>query len=254
MINEPFFYALAVPAVLIVGISKGGFGGGMALISVPLLSLAVPPLQAAGIMLPLLCLMDLFGVHAYRRSWDRPNMSVILPAALAGIGLGSLSAGLLEERQIRLIVGLIALVFTADHWIGGRGKRAPTGLSRLKGGLWASVAGFTSFLAHAGGPPLAVYLLPQRLDKTIFVGTTVMFFAVVNYAKLVPYAWLGQLGPGNLLTALVLAPLAPLGIWLGLWIHKRTTARVFYEICYAVVFLAGCKLVYDGLELRLAAG
>ncbi|MEE8544347.1 MAG: sulfite exporter TauE/SafE family protein [Alphaproteobacteria bacterium] len=247
MITEPLFYLIAVPAILVAGISKGGFGGGVGLLAVPAMALVVPPLQAAGIMLPLLCLMDLFGLHAYRGSWDRPNMAVILPAALSGIALGTLSAGVLEEHHIRLLVGVIAVSFTADHWLGRRGREAARPRNLVKGGLWGVVSGFTSFLAHAGGPPISVYLLPLRLDKTVFVGTTVVYFAAVNYAKLAPYAWLGQLGPVNLMTALVLSPLAPVGIWLGLWLHTRISPELFYKVCYSFVFVAGCKLLYDGL-------
>lgn len=246
VIAEPLFYALAVPAILVVGISKGGFGAGLGILAVPLMSLAVPPLQAAGIMLPLLCLMDLFGLYVYRRVWDRANMAVMLPAALVGIAIGTMSAGLLEERHIRLLIGVIAVAFVSDHWIGRRRRRAPKGRSVLKGGWWAAVSGFTSFLAHAGGPPLSVYLLPQRLDKTLFVGTTVVFFAVVNYAKLLPYAWLGQLGTDNLMTAVVLSPLAPLGMLLGVRLHRLISGGVFYEVCYAITFVAGLKLLYDG--------
>jgi uncharacterized membrane protein YfcA len=247
VITEPLFYLIAVPAILISGISKGGFGGGVGILTVPAMALVVSPLQAAGIMLPLLCLMDLVGLRAYRRTWDRASMAVLAPAALAGITLGALSAGLLEESQIRLVIGVIAVSFTADYWLGRRGHEAPKARNRLKGGLLGVVSGFTSFLAHAGGPPISVYLLPLRLDKTVFVGTTVVYFAAVNYAKLAPYAWLGQLGSINLMTALVLSPLAPAGMWLGLWLHTRVSPELFYKLCYAFVFVAGCKLLYDGL-------
>lgn len=246
MIEEPLFYFLAVPSVLVMGISKGGFGGGVGLLAVPLMALAVPPLQAAGIMLPLLVAMDMTVVWAYRRDWDRRAIAVLLPAGVAGIALGSLSAGLLGDAEMRLLVAAVALSFTLDHWLHGA-NRAPRPANVLKGGVWAGISGFTSFLAHAGGPPLSVYLLPLKLDKTVFVATTVIFFAGVNLVKLAPYAWLGLLDGTNLATSAVLSPLAPLGIWLGVRLHRRVAPELFYRICYFFIFLAGCNLLYDGL-------
>jgi uncharacterized membrane protein YfcA len=254
VIVEPVFYLLAVPAIFIAGISKSGFGGGVGLLAVPMMALVIPPMQAAGIMLPILCLMDLFGLWAYRRTWDRSSMAVILPAAIVGIALGTATADLMNEQIIRLLVGLVALTFSLEYWIGRSRVRPPKERNPLKGGFWAMVSGFTSFIAHAGGAPISMYLLPLRLDKTMFVGTTVVFFAVVNYAKLAPYAWLGLLDLSTLSTALVLSPLAPLGIWLGLWLHRRVSPRLFYEICYSFIFIISLKLLYDGLGLAALLG
>jgi hypothetical protein len=247
VIVDPWFYAFAVPSILLIGISKGGFGSGLGILTVPLLALVIPPLQAAGILLPILCLMDLVGLWAYRAKWDRPNMRIMVPAALGGIAIGTATAGLLDERYFRLIVGGIAVLFALDYWLRRGEARAATGRSLAKGGFWSLVAGFTSFVAHAGGPPISIYLLPQKLDKTIYVGSTVVLFAIINYVKLVPYAWLGQLAPGNLWTSLVLAPLAPLGMGLGIWLHNRVSPRFFYQACYVLIFVVGAKLVWDGV-------
>lgn len=247
MIDIPLFYMIAVPAVLLVGISKGGFGSGLGILAVPSMALVVSPVQAAGIMLPILCLMDLFGVWTYRRSWDAANMKIIVPAAGVGILIGTFTFGAIDENTIRLIIGGIALIFAADHWIGRRGEEA-AGTSVIKGGFWSIVAGFTSFVAHAGGPPLSVYLLPQRLDRALFVGTTVIFFTAVNYTKLVPYWWLGQLAPGNLMTSLVLMPLAPIGVLLGIRLREVVSQKLFYETCYVFLTLAGAKLTWDGVS------
>ncbi len=146
------------------------------------------------------------------------------------------------------MVGLIAGTFAINYYLGfvalePRGRHVPAGT------FWGAIAGYTSFLAHAGGPPLVIYLLPQRLDKTIFVGTTVIFWAVVNYVKLIPYAWLGQFDSENLATALLLCPLAPLGMWLGLRLHRLIPQLLFYRICYALTLLVGLKLVWDGARL-----
>jgi uncharacterized protein len=246
------FYPVAVIAILLTGISKGGFGaaGG---ISVPLMSIFIAPLEAAGIMLPILCAMDLFGVHAYRGRWSREHLKALLPGALVGIAAGTIAFGALPVNAIRLIVGAIAVMFALNQWLrlteriathlaAGRAKPG-----RMAGAIWGSLAGFTSTLAHAGGPPFTVYLLPQKLDKTLFVGTSVIFFFTVNYLKLVPYHFLGQLNVGNLAVALAFAPLAPLGIWLGVWLHRRVSERTFYNISYTLLLATGLKLVYDAL-------
>ncbi len=261
MITDIWFYLAAIPAILITGISKGGFGGALGVMAVPILSLVIPPAQAAAIMLPLLCCMDLFGVWAYRSTWSRKLMWIILPAALAGILLATSLYSWLEDYWIRFLIGLLAIGFTMNYWLGlvasmkASAEASSEGKppSRIKGYLWGSLAGFTSFVAHAGGPPISVYLLPLKLDKTIFVGTTVMFFTSVNYIKLVPYAWLGQFPVENLTTSLVLIPLAFVGIKLGIWLHHRIDAMLFYRVCYLFLFFTGIKLVYDGIAGFLGA-
>lgn len=246
-IQEPMFYLLAIPALLIVGISKGGLGGGLGVAGVPLLSLAVEPATAAAVLLPLLCCMDLMGLRAYKGQYHRGNMRILLPAAAVGIGIGVLVFRYLSTPTLRLIIGVVAVGFTLFYWLGGREQRPPRTVSKLRGGFWGTVAGFTSFVAHAGGPPLSVYLLPQRLHKTLFVGTTVVFFTLINYMKLVPYVWLGQLNRQVLMTALVLSPLAFVGIGLGVWLHTRINETLFYRICYIFLAVTGLKLMWDGL-------
>lgn len=247
IIAEPIFYLVAVPAVILTGIGKGGFGAGLGIVAVPAMALIVPPLQAAGIMLPILCVMDIFGVWAYRRHWDRQLIWTMLPAAAVGIAIGAILAGVVEEAHFRLIIGVIAVAFALDHWLAGRARAEAQRPNRVKGAFWSGISGFTSFVGHAGGPPVSVYLLPLKLDKTIYVGTTAIFFATVNYIKLAPYAWLGQLDATNLATAAVLFPLAPLGIWLGIWMHRRVSSELFYRLCYIFVFAIGCKLLWDGV-------
>lgn len=251
LVADPLFYLLAVPVVLWVGVSKGGFGGGAGMVAVPLLSLSVPLPQAAAILLPILCAMDLFAVAAYRGQYSAVNLRRLLPAALVGIGAGGLAFGTLDDRWLRLVVGVIAVAFVAQWALALLRHRGRAAAARRPGALsaafWGSVAGFTSTLAHAGGPPVSVYLLPQRLPPTLFVGTTVIVFTVINYAKLVPYAWLGQLRAENLLTSLVLLPLAPVGIRLGRWLHDRVDDVLFYRITYALLLVTGLKLIAEGL-------
>ena len=243
------FYPVAVIAILLTGISKGGFGVGAGGLAVPLMSIFIAPPEAAGIMLPILCAMDLFGAHAYRGRWSRTHLRVLLPGAIVGIGLGALAFGALSVNAVRLLLGLIAVTFALNKWFG-LAERFATRVAapgRVAGVFWGGAAGFTSTLAHAGGPPFAVYMLPQRLDKTLLAGTSVVFFLVVNYVKLVPYAFLGQLNPGNLAAALIFAPLAPLGVWLGVWLHRRISEQAFYGVSYALLFATGVKLIWDAI-------
>jgi len=247
MLAEPFFFLVAIPAILITGISKGGFGGGLGIVSVPLMALAISPIQAAAIMLPILCLMDLTALWHFRGKADWQQLRILLPAAVVGIALGALGFQYMSEAQLKLLIGSIALGFVGHRYLKRHVQQAlPT--SRVRGGFWGLVAGFTSFGVHAGGPPLSVYLLPLRLQKTVFAATTVLFFTTVNQVKLIPYFWLGQFNSENLMTSLMLAPLAPLGIWLGRLLHDRISDRGFFVICYLLLALAGIKLLWDGLS------
>lgn len=245
------FYPLAIFAIVLTGVSKGGFGGGVGGFAVPIMSVLIAPAEAAAIMLPILCAMDIFGVHAWRGRGAAQHLRILLPGAAIGIAVGALAFGALSTNAVRLLIGLIAVVFTLNRWFAVTEKLAarmalrPRPPGRLAGLFWGAVSGFTSTLAHAGGPPFAVYMLPQRLDKSLLVGTSVMFFFVVNYTKLLPYYLLGQLNLGNLATSLLFAPLAPLGIWLGVWLHRRISERLFYQVSYALLFVTGAKLVFD---------
>lgn len=251
MITDPLFYAVAVPAVLLAAISKGGFGGGLAMLGVPLLSLVIPAPQAAAIMLPILCLMDVMGVWAYRKSWHRRNFWILAAGALIGIGIGTVTIRWFSDGSIRLLVGCIAVVFSLDYWFRKKPATATANPDVGRGMFWGVLSGFTSFLAHAGGPPANTYLLPQRMDKTLFVGTMVMLFTAINYAKLLPYWWLGLLPVGNLAMSLSLAPLAPVGVVLGIWLHRRISPTWFYRLCYLFLFVTGLKLFYDGMSAML---
>lgn len=249
MIADPWFYVAAVPAVLLFGISKGGFGGGLGVVSVPLMALVISPVQAAAIMLPILCIMDLFAIRRFRGLWVWSELKVLVPASLLGIGIGTALFGYLSAAGIRLIVGFVAIAFTAYYWIsrGISSEAASTDFPRVYGILGGGMAGFTSFVAHAGGPPVNMYLLRRSLNRTEFAATTVFFFAVVNYVKLIPYSWLGQFDTSNLVTAAVLSPLAPLGIEIGHFLHRRVSDRFFFQSLYVLLFVVGCKLIYDGM-------
>lgn len=253
MFENPLFtslplYAAAIPAVLLAGISKGGFGGGVVFLCVPLISLVLPPAQAAAIMLPVLFLMDVITAVIYRRSWHRRDALYLSAGSVVGVAVGWFGFAVLSEDQTRLIVGLIALGFTLDHWLKIGPRKTLPEPDALRGGFWGAVGGFTSFFAHAGSPPVSVYLLPRGLEKQMFVGTFVVFFLLVNALKLPAYWQLGQFTQENLILAAILAPAAPVGIWIGLWCQKRLSDRYFYGVCYVFLFATGLKLVWDGVS------
>lgn len=247
-IDDPAFYAAAVVAVLVVGIAKGGLAGGIGLVGVPLMSLTIEPARAAAIMLPILMLMDMTAVRTYWGQWDRRNLLYTAPGAVLGTALGLATFDLLSANALRVLVGTIALAYALRWWIG-TSRRAARDAGWLRGTAWATLAGFTSFGVHAGGPPLHIYLLSQRMDKTTFQATTVAFFFAINWLKIGPYAWLGQLDGNNLATSVVLAPLALLGIKLGVVLHQRVDERWFFRVVYASLLVLGPKLIWDGLPV-----
>ena len=248
MITDPLFYFFAVPAILIFGIAKGGFGNAIGVVAVPLMALAVSPLQAAAILLPILCVMDVFAIRKFWRQWDVTNIVIMLPAGCVGVLVGSLTFSYLNEGHVRLLIGLLALVFALNFWLKSAGsiQKEP---DYIKGTFWSVIGGFTSFGIHSGGPPVNIYLLPQKLHPKVFMGTCAMFFWITNYVKLIPYFILGQLDSQNLQTSLVLLPLAPIGVGFGYYLHTRVSTTKFYNIFNFFLIITGCKLTYDGVML-----
>jgi uncharacterized protein len=253
LLSDPAFIIVAIIAVLITGIAKGGFGG-MALLAVPLMSLVISPVQAAGIMLPIMIPMDIMSIWIYRKTWDASILKLMLPSALIGITCGWMLAGFFNDDIIRLTVGLIAVSFIVHRWRSMLSKKEiddrevikkPTRLNTLLGIFWGACSGFTSFLAHAGAPPYQAYVIPKRLDKKIYAGTSVIFFGVGNLLKLIPYGMLGQFSVTNLTISLLLLPLVPVGVLLGVRINRRIDEALFYKILMTAILLVGIKLIYD---------
>jgi uncharacterized protein len=247
LITDPWFYAVALPAVLLMGISKSGFGAGFGALATPLMALAMPVPQAAAIMLPLLTVMDGFGVAALLRHCDRALLKLLLPAGLLGTAIGSASFGLFPVATVSGIVGGVTLLFLAIRLVfPPQADAAPP--PRWLGVLLGTASGFTSFVAHAGGPPIGFYVLPLKLTPIVTTATLAVFFAALNLSKWIPYAWLGLFDSRNLVTSLVLMPLAPLGVWIGVRIVKQISPALFVRLFEIGLLLTGLKLLADGLR------
>lgn len=241
----PFFVTGAL-VVFFTGVSKSGFAGGFSALGVPALSLFVLPQTAAAIMLPILCLIDVANIWHYRRDWDRRLLTWLIPAAITGIVIGALTFRHVDPDALKLGIAGFAFWFAIAAWPRSQAAVIPGKpggpLSAL---FFGSLAGFTSFIAHAGGPPVKGYLLSQRLEKTRFVATNSVFFFIVNQIKLLPYFMLGQFSTANLSMTLSLLPFVPLGVLAGFWMHRRVPQQVFSKVVCVLLLLAGVKLFYD---------
>ena len=247
LITEPWFYAAAIPAVLLMGLSKSGFLMGFGSLATPLLALAVPVPQAAAIMLPLLLVMDATGVQQLWRERDREMLRLMLPAGLLGTVIGTLLFGLVPSKIVAGVVGAITLLFLAQRLLFPPRRDAPPP-GRAAGFVLTTIGGFTSFVAHAGGPPIQAYVLPLKMNPLRLTATLAVLMGAINLSKWIPYAWLGLLDARNLATSLVLVPLAPLGVWAGVWAARRIDAKWFYALAYAGMAATGVKLLWDGLR------
>lgn len=244
--SDLYFWGIAILAVFIVALSKSGLVGSLGLVGVPLLSLVMPARDAAGMMLPLLLVMDAIAVWTYRKDADWRILKIMLPGAFVGTAIGWVLWSFVSDAMVLLFVGILTLLFILDALLPLRKKLEGLPPSRPWGTFWGGAAGFTSFISHTGGPPFQIYVLPQKLDPVKFSGTTAFFFAIVNSAKLVPYFFLGQLNVANLSHAAILAPLAIAGVLVGVSLVHRISAKRFYQLTYWLVFLLALKLIYDG--------
>ena len=247
MLTDPGFYLTSIPAVLLYGVAKGGFGGAVAVLSVPMMALVMPPTQAAAILLPILVVMDAFVVKTYWGVFDRRALRLLLPGALVGIAIGYATAEAMNEHYMRILIGALSLVFGLQYLLSLQ-TRASREHNVTSASVLGTLAGFTSFSIHAGGPPFTMYLLPKQLSPLLFAGTAGIFFAVVNVVKLVPYYSLGQFSSANLLYSLVLVPLAPLGVKLGHYLVQRSNTGFYYRVISFFLVVVGAKLLWEGMR------
>jgi uncharacterized protein len=247
MISDPWFYAAAIPAVLMMGLAKSGFLMGFGSLATPLMALAIPVPQAAAIMLPLLLVMDITGIRQLWAERDRELLRLLLPAGLIGTLVGTLLFGLVPAKNVAAVVGALTLLFLAQRLVFPPRRDAPPP-PRSVGFVLGIAGGFTSFVAHAGSPPLSAYVLPLKLTPIRLTATMAVLFGAINLSKWIPYAFLGLLDGRNLTTSLVLVPLAPLGVWIGVWATRRIASTWFYGLAYTGMAAAGLKLLWDGLR------
>lgn len=244
LITDPWFYAAAIPAVLLTGLSKSGFATGIGTLSVPLLALVIPVPQAAAVMMPLLLLADLIGLRLFRRDFDKKILRFILPFGLVGIVIGTLTFKLMSAHLVAGCVGVFTLLFLAQQlFFPPRSSSKPP--PRWLGAILVTLSGFTSFIAHAGAPPMNAYALPLKLKPMVFAATLAYFYFFINLAKWIPYAYLGLLDLRNFWTALLLMPFAGLGVWAGRKMAERMSPKMFYRLIYVGMFLSGSKLLWD---------
>lgn len=242
---EVWFWAAAVVAAALVGMGKGGVPI-VGMLAVPVMALVMNPVVAAGMLLPVYVVSDAFGLYAYRHAFDRRVLAILVPGAVVGIGIGWATASVVPEAAVTLLVGVIGLAF-ALNLILRKPVVAEARRAEVAPGLfWGAVTGFTSFVSHAGAPPYQVYTLPLGMTKAVFAGTSTIAFAVINAVKLVPYYALGQLNPGNLKMAAVLALPAVIAVFAGVRLVKVMPETLFFRLVTWALLLISLKLIWDG--------
>ncbi|MCQ1060299.1 sulfite exporter TauE/SafE family protein [Photobacterium sp. ZSDE20] len=245
MITDPLFYLTAVPAVLIYGIGKGGLGGALGIIAVPLMALTTSPIEAAAILLPLLFFMDIIAIWHHAKNCDYQQLKVMLPPAVVGIAIAGYFLSVTPEYGLEILIGTLSVLFSLQYVTSNKPKRVP---GKKQGYIWSLLSGFSSTTIHAGGGPISIYLLPQGLGKMQVIGTMAVLFGAMNFFKLIPYIWLGKMNATNLSTSLALLPIAPIGVMLGVCLLNRVSQEKLYQLCYFFLFISGIKLLWDGVQ------
>lgn len=237
---------LALAGVFLIAFMRGAFGGGFAIVGIPLLSLGLDPILAGALLAPLFIVIDLFALRYWKPgTWSRPDLVLLLPMLVLGIGLGALLLHVLDRHIVQVAMALITLGFTG-LWLRGGAAVGAAPRRPLHARVAGLASGITTMLAHAGGPPLAMYLLPLGLSKTMLGGTTSLFFTVANATKAGPWLWLARPGPEIWILMACCLPVIPLSVWAGWRLHGRLDQRQLYRICYGLLIVTALKLLWDG--------
>ena len=241
------FWTLASLAAVVVGLAKGGLPV-VGMLAVPMMALVISPVVAAGLLLPIYVISDMFGLWAYRRAYDKRVLAIMVPAMTLGVGIGWATASVVSEGWVKLAIGVIGAAFAISLLIRRGPPPAAKPANIAPGIFWGAASGFTSFVSHAGGPPYQVYVLPLKLEKAVFAGTATIAFAYVNAIKLIPYYALGQLSVSNLKIVAVLAVPASLAVFAGVWLVKIIPEKLFFQLVTWTLLAISIKLVWDGLR------
>jgi hypothetical protein len=239
--------AVALLAVGVIGFMKGAFGGGFAIIGIPLLALVMDPIAAGSLLAPLFVAMDVFALRYWRpRTWSRPDLLWLLPGLLAGVFAGYFVLRHVNRHAVEILMALTTLLFAWLWWRGGAtvvARPRSNGKALLAGGA----SGITTMVAHSGGPPLAMYLLPLGLSKEVYGGTTSMFFTIGNLLKAGPWLAVGELSRGYWSLVALCVPAAFVGVWAGWRLHHRLNQAQMYRLCYGLLVATATKLLWDGV-------
>ncbi|MDX1953542.1 MAG: sulfite exporter TauE/SafE family protein [Verrucomicrobiota bacterium] len=246
--STPLLFAII--AVLLIGLSKAGFGGGLGMLTTPLCVMAFGPDRAIGILLPLLCIGDAFSLYFYWRKWRWENLAFLIPGVLVGVCFGALLFGRFSAKQLNVIIGALALSFVIFQFIKERIFKAEGAFEpNHKIGFPCGIgAGITSTFAHGAGPVVSLFLIPQHLPKEIYVGTTVLVFTWINWIKVPFFIGNGLLTMDSFVTSLKLAALVPIGVWLGVWLNRKVPEALFLRLIYFFTFLTGLQLIWRGVQ------
>lgn len=238
LIDNPLFWLLAIAGVVLTGISKSGFAGGAGVVAVPLLALVMPVQQAAALILPLLLVMDVKTVLLYRHAIDFRDLKIIGLAALIGIAIAGSAMATLSSDTLQLALALFCIVFASWQ------KLMPL-LGKLPGSayLWGTLAGISSTLLHAGGPPISIYFLSKGLSKKVWLAQAAIFFALMNVVKVIPYSLNDVWQLEFLLIDLALLPVAIIGVYLGHKIQSYLTEASFTLSCRILLGVTGLLLM-----------
>jgi uncharacterized protein len=245
IVDGTWFWVAAVVSAVLVGMGKGGLPV-VGMLGVPVLSLVISPVTAAGLLLPVYIVSDVFGLYAYRAAFDRRVVGILAVGGTVGVGLGWATASIVPEDAVTLLVGLIGLIFALNLLIR-RAKPVPKEPKVAPGLFWGMLTGFTSFVSHAGAPPYQVYVQPLGLAKAVFAGTTTVLFAYINAIKLIPYFALGQINLGSLQVAAVLAIPAAIAVFAGVKLVKILPEVLFFRLVTWALLLISIKLIWEGV-------
>jgi len=246
LLDQPLLAGLLILAAFLVGLSKGGLAS-IAMLSVPLLSIFISPLAAAALLLPIYILSDLVGIYLYRREFSLENIKILMPCGVLGVIIGWATASVVSDRLVALLIGIMGMAFCLYNWTKKKGRTSPAPVDFKKGVFWGTLSGFTSFVAHAGGPPFQIYTLPQKLPKMVFAGTNTLVFAVVNLAKVIPYSSIYPYTVESFKISAILLPVAAVGTVVGKKVVEHLSEKLFFLTVQIALFLISIKLVLTAL-------